>query len=176
MFFGLIRDFKRDKGLNKKAKVFHSILLSLLIFAFAGAFSKVGWVIRNFDLVQTFFGIDVGIVSGSIHLVIYVLDLILSLFVLVFAYQMISRKDKARKRIVFFLPFLAVTSVFNFYRGWLNDGGDILINDYLILLIGIIFFGSATVIYLLVYNSNYMKTFFNFKPEAVDKVIDEIGT
>jgi hypothetical protein len=176
MAFGLFRDFKRDKGENNKAKIFHSILLTFLIWAFAGSFGKIGWLIRNFDKTKKLFGTEVGILSGNFNLITFYLNLVLSLIVLVFAYQMINRKENARKKLLIFLPFLAITSVFQFYISWLKDGDDALFNDSIILLIGAVVIGTITFIYLKVYGSNFMKTFFNYKPEAKEEIINEIGT
>lgn len=176
MALGLFRDFKRDKGKNNKAKIFHSILLTFLIWAFAGSFGKIGWLIRNFDRTKELFGTKVGILSGNFNLIIFYLNLALSLIVLVFAYQMINRKESARKKLLIFLPFLAVTSVFQFYTSWLKVGEDALFNDSIILLIGAIVIGTVTFIYLKVYGSNFMKSFFNYKPESKEEIINEIGT
>ena len=175
MAFGLFRDFKRDKGENTKAKIFHSILLTFLIWAFAGSFGKIGWLIRNFDKTKELFGTEAGILSGNFNLIIFYLNLVLSLIVLVFAYQMINRKENARKKLLIFLPFLAVTSVFQFYTSWLK-GGDALFNDAIILFIGAVIIGTITLIYLKVYGSNFMKTFFNYKPEVKEEIINEIET
>lgn len=165
--FGLIKDFQRDSGLNKKAKIYHSILLSLLIMTYAGSFGALGWIIRNFDRAKTQFSVDVGIVPGSLHLAIFFVNLVLSLIVLVFAYQMISRKENARKNMLFFLPFLGLTSIFNFYRGWLNTPDELILNDFTILLIATLIMGGLTLLYLKVYTSEWMKSFFQFKTESI---------
>ena len=176
MAFGLFRDFKRDKGENNKAKLLHSILLTLLIWGYAGSFVKMGWLINNFDRVKGLFGTEIGILSGNVHLVIFYLDLILSIIVLVYSYQMINRKENARKKLLLFLPFLAIVSVFQFYISWLNSGIDTIFNDYIILSIGVFIIGTVTFIYLKTYGSDFMKAFFNFKPETKEEIINKIGT
>ncbi len=176
MAFGLFRDFKRDKGKNKKAKTFHTILLTLLILAFAGSFGKIGWLIRNFDKTKQLFGNEIGILSGNVNLLIFYSNLVLSLIVLVFAYQMINRKENARKKLLIFLPILAIPSVFQFYISWMKAGDDALFNDLVILLIGAIVIGTITFIYLKVYGSNFMKIFFNFKTEKKEEIISKIDT
>ena len=162
--FGLFKDYKRDKGLNKKAKIYHSILLTLLLTSYAGSFRVLGSIIRNFDKVETLVNIDIGIIPGQVHFVLYFLNLVTSLIVLVFAYQMINRNEVARKRLLLFLPFLGILSVFTFYKGWVNSSGENIINDWTIILIGIIIIGSITTIYIKVYRSEWMKKFFTFEP------------
>jgi len=173
--FGLIRDFKRDKGLNKKAKIYHSILITLLIALYAGSFGVLGSVIRNFEKIKARFSVDIGIISGEIHIVLYFLHLGISLFVLVFAYQMVSRKEIARKRLLIFLPVLGVLSTFNFYRGWLNipnEPGELILNDWVILLIGLIIAGGLTILYMKVYSSEWMKKFFQFQHSKNETITD----
>ena len=127
VIFHLIRDFKRDKGEFKKAKIVHMICLGLLFLSYAGSFRFLGWTIRHFDKVQERFSVDVGVVPGELHLVLYLLHLGLLFTVLILAYQMVTRKEKARKLILYILPFLALVETFNFYRGWINAGDDTLI-------------------------------------------------
>lgn len=168
MALGLFRDYKRDSGLNRKAKTYHAILLTLFLASYAGSFRIVGAAIRNFEGVKTRFSVDVGIVPGQLHLILYFLHAIVSLAVLVFAYQMIGRKDNARKRFVFLLPFLGILSVFGFYRGWLNTPDELILSDWMIILFGILIMGGLTLLYIKVYNSEWMKKFFMFEPEATN--------
>ena len=164
MVFGLIKDFKKDKGLNKKAKVYHTILLSLLIASYAGTLRSLAWGIKNFEKAQIQFSVDVGIVPGNIHFILFILNLVLSLVVLFSAYQMINRKETARKRMLLVFPFLGLTSIFNFYRGWLNTPDELILNDMTILLIATIIMGGITFFYFKIYNSDWMSSFFSFKP------------
>jgi len=166
MALGLYKDYKRDSGLNKKAKTYHAFLLTLLLASYAGSFGVVGAIIRNFEGLKNQFSVDVGIVPGQVHLVLYFLHTLVSLAILVFAYQMISRNEKARKRLVSLIPILGVLSVFSFYRGWLNTPEELILSDWMIILIGAIIMGAMTMLYLKVYNSQWMKKFFLFKPDT----------
>ncbi len=89
---------------------------------------------------------------------------------------MINRKNNARKKLLLFIPFLAIVYVFQFYISWLNSLEDSLFNDYIILSIGAFVIGTITLIYMKTYRSDFMKTFFNFKPETKEDVINKIGT
>ncbi len=168
MGLGLYRDYKRDAGLNRKAKIYHAILLTLLLASYAGSFGIVGAIIRNFEGVKNQFSVDVGIVPGQVHLFLYFLHTLVSLAVLVFAYQMISRKETARKRLVTLLPLLGILSVFSFYRGWLNTPDELILSDGMIILIGVIIMGGLTMLYMKIYNSEWMKKFFTFEPEPIN--------
>ena len=173
MVVGLYQDFKKDKGLNKKAKIYHSILLTLLIWSFAGSFGYLGVLVRRFEDVQNKFGVDVGIFPGLVHLILFYLNLALGLAVLVISYQMINRKENARKKLILFIPLLAITQVFFFYKGWLSGGEIDFFNDYAILLIGAIIMGGAAFIYIKIYDSSFMRVFFSYQPVLEEEAASE---
>jgi hypothetical protein len=54
-----------------------------------------------------------------------------------------------------------LAEIFSFYRGWLADGDDLGMNHSLIILIGFLFIGGLTVGVIAIYNSRFMKIFFN---------------
>ncbi len=159
--FWLYKDFKNDKGLHIKAKIFHSILIFLLMSSFAGSFARLGWTIGHMDKIIERFGVDVGIVPGPVHLIIYFVNLVLSLTILVLAYQMVRRKDMARKLFMNLFPILALTTVFNIYRGWLSETGGIELSDLTIFIGGFIVMSGISFLYLKIYSSKWMVEFFN---------------
>jgi hypothetical protein len=71
--FGLIQDYKRDKGQNVKATVLHAVCLTILIASCAGSFRILGALIRNFDKAKERFSIDIGLVPGQLHFIFYLL-------------------------------------------------------------------------------------------------------
>lgn len=166
MGFGLFRDFKRDQGMNSKAKIWHTVLLTLFLAVYAGSFAVLGSLIRNFDMIKTQYSVDVGLVPGPIHLALYFLHIVISLILLVLAYQLLSRKESARKWLLIFLPILGGLQVFSFYRGWHSVPNDLVISDLTVVLIGIIIMGGFTLLYLKVYSSRWMKAFFQFKTSS----------
>ncbi len=158
--FGLTNDYKRDKGQNIKAKILHAICLTILMASYAGYFGILGMLVRNFDKVKEKFSFDVGIVSGQLHFILYLLHSILAMAVVAVAYQMIKRNEKSRRLLTFLLPFLALLEVFNFYRGWVADGDDLEVSHGFIFLIGFLLFGGLTSAIIAIYKSKFMMTFF----------------
>jgi|GEM_PF-6879671 len=172
--FGLFKDYKRDAGLNKKAKAYHAVLLSLLLITYAGSFGIIGQLLRNFGEIKAAVSVDVGIVPGQVHFIFYFLNVLVSLVVLLSAYQMISRNEQARKRLVTLLPFLGFLSIFSFYKSWIVSDDDLLIDHWIILLLGTVFMGGLAAIYFKIYNSHWMQTFFRFEPEAPNVKLDTL--
>jgi hypothetical protein len=158
--FGLIQDYKRDKGLNTKAKVFHAICLTILIASYAGSFGILGMWMRNFDKAQERFSVDVGLVPGQLHFIFYLLHSVLAMTVIIIAYRMIRRNDKSRKLLITLLPVLALLETFGFYRGWIIDGDDPEVNHGIILLMGFLVIGGLTSVLIAIYKSKFMRTFF----------------
>jgi hypothetical protein len=160
MFFN---DFKQDSKSHYKAKIFHAILISLLIFAYRGSFGTLGLIFGDLSIIIDRFNVPIDIFSNSVNLTFFFLELLLSLIVLLLSYQMIKRKEQARKFFLLYLPFLGITSIFDFYRGWINTDNELILNDYVILAIGTGFMGGLTYMYYRIYNSIWMKAFFNFE-------------
>lgn len=166
MVFILMNDFKRDKGLQKKAKIYHSILLTPLIFSYADAIYLLPKVFLNLEYVKNQFSVDVGIFPGTVNLIFFFLNLVLSAAVLIFAFQMTRREDRGRKRFLSVLPFFALISVFNFYRGWITTPEGLVLNDMSILFIATLIVGGIAFVYYKVYSSKWMIAFFDIEPEA----------
>lgn len=165
--FALFRDYKKDKGLNKKAKIFQTICLYIICLLYSGSFRHIGGLIRHFDIARDKFGVDVGLVSGQMHFFIYLLNLFFVLIVLILAYQLIGRKEKARSQIIWFLPLLCLTEIFSFYRGWLSEENGLQISDGFIFLIGFIIMGGITAFVIIIYTRDFMKTFFLQEPVII---------
>lgn len=158
--FGLIQDYKRDKGQNTRAKVFHAICLTILIAGYAGSFRIIGTLTRNFDKAHERFSVDVGLVSGQLHFIFFLLHSILSMTIIIIAYQMIRRNQKSRKLLITLLPFLALLEIFGFYRGWIIEVGDLGVNHGVILLMGFLLIGGLTSVIVAIYKSKFMRIFF----------------
>jgi len=162
--FGLAGDFSKDKGKHRKAKIYHFVLLMIFIISFGGSFATLGYVIRHTQLTNIRVSLPIGIFSRNVSMSVFYINLILSIITLYFAYGMIARKNSSREKFLKFLPFLAVSSIFNFYKGWIQ-GGEKILEDVTILLIGFIIFFGISFIYTKIYNSKYMLAFFNDKVE-----------
>ena len=82
--------------------------------------------------------------------------------VLILAFLMAKRHLKARQLFFYFLPVLALSEVFSFYRGWLSVEDGLELHPGLIFLIAFVIYGGITTAILLIYNSKFMKDFFSF--------------
>jgi hypothetical protein len=158
-----MNDFKIDQGQNKMAKTFQTICLALIVLHTATSVRYFGWLFRHFDKAQEKYTSDVGIIPGEVHFLIFVSNILLLLSVLIIAFFLANRNLKARKLLFYFLPALALTETFNVYRGWLSDGDDAGFNHGIIFLIGFVIFGTISSGILLLYNTKFMKDFFNYK-------------
>jgi hypothetical protein len=157
---GLAKNYRLDAGEHKKAKIIHAICLTLLCLSYSGSFRHVGWLMFHFDKTREIYSADIGAVPGNIHFLIYLVHLVLALFILMLSYQMINRNTKARVQLLYFLPFLALTEAFNFYRGWFSDGDDGQINHFLVFWVGLVLFGGLSALIIIVYTGKSMKSFF----------------
>ncbi|MBI3221474.1 MAG: hypothetical protein HYZ44_18330 [Bacteroidetes bacterium] len=158
--FGLIQDYKKDKGQNIKAKVLQAVCLTILIASYAGSFRILGALIRNFDKAKERFSVDVGLVPGQLHFIFYLLHATLAMTVIILAYQMIRRNDKSRRWLIILLPFVTLLEVFSFYRGWVTNSGDLELNHSMILLIGFLLVAGLASIIVAIYKSKSIITFF----------------
>lgn len=157
---GLVQDYKRDKGRNLRAKVLHAVCLGVLIASYAGSFRVLGLLARNFSKVKERFSVDVGVVPGQLHFILYLLHSALAMAVVVVAYRLIRRNEKSRRLLINLLPFLALLEVFSFYRGYLIDGDDLGVDHLLVVFTGILIIGGLTTIFIAVYRSKMMRMFF----------------
>ncbi len=85
---------------------------------------------------------------------------------------MIKRDNESRRFFLLYFPFLCIISIFDFYRGWMEEGNDSSFNDLAILTIGMVFFGGIAYLYIHVYDSSWMKAFFNLKSDTPEDKID----
>jgi hypothetical protein len=162
---GLIKDFQKDKGQHVKAKVFHAICLTVIIFSYAGSFQILGMLIRDFEGAHQRFSTPVGFVPGQLHWIIYLIHSALVMTIIILAYQMIRRSEKSRKLLVTLLPAAGLLELFSFYRGWISDGDYLGVSNGLINLVGLLIVGGATLAIYMVYDSKFMKAFFSFEQE-----------
>lgn len=160
----LMHDYKRDSGQNILAKICHAIILIAIGIFYAKALLTLAYLGGNIDWFYNKVNSPVGIISGPARFTILVLHTLLAVAICLFAMQMFSRKDRARRLFISFLPFLAITEIFNFYLGWLSEGPSDIPAAY-IFLIGTIAIGCIAVLIVVIYSSRFMRKFFT--PEAI---------
>src|SRR6478736_2020786 len=158
LIFGLYKDYSRDKKQHVKAKVLHAIALVILLYFFAGSFSYLGRLFRNFDLFQSRFHVPLGIFSADIHYYSSFVHIGLSLVIILLTYNMIKRHDSARIKLVKVLPLIIPTEVLSFYRGFQAD--EPIGNDYLVLALGLFVMGALFLGVSYLYTRPFMINFF----------------
>lgn len=157
---GLVQDYRRDPGRYVKAKIFHTICLALICIANASAFAVIGAMIGNFDKYRETFGYPIGVISADMHVLIVVIHAIFSVVILMVAFQLIRRREKARRILIYLLPFDALLEIFGFYRGWMS-GNEPDQQSLLAILTGTLLIGGIAAAIILIYNSRMMKAFFH---------------
>jgi hypothetical protein len=160
LFLGLSGDFKKDKGSHKKAKTYHAICTSILLFLYAGSLRHVFWFFNNFQTAIERIKMDTGILPGEFNLVNFIAHMVLVLIVLFAIYGMIGRQERSRRIVIRFLPFLAITEIFTTYSAILTDFPTtqyhLAIFAFAIILIG----GSIYAI-IRIYKTEFMNRFFS---------------
>lgn len=171
--FNLNKDFKRDPGLHKKAKIVHAIMITLLMLAYRGSFGRLGLLIGDTSFFIDKYYIQIGMFPDYVNFAFFLLELLLSIIILVLSFKMLNRNNTSRKFFIMYIPFLGTTTIFDFYRGWILQGNlELVSNNYLILAIGAIFMGGLTILYYIIYTSSWMKAFFNLKSDTPEDKID----
>lgn len=161
----LQKDHMVDKGRHKKAKIFQTIVLSLIVATYASALRYPGYLLRHFDKAFEKFGASIGLVPGHLHFKIFLLHVVLMIAALVLAFLMARRNQKARQMFLYLLPFLALAEAFGFYRGWLGeDNGPY--DQVVAFLFGLILFGGMATGIILIYRTKLMDEFFDRSTNA----------
>lgn len=156
----LFLDYSKTKGFIK-AKIFHALALSYLFYVHLDSFKWVIGFIRQYDIFQMGMKTEIGFISENVNFYQNIIFIILGLFITFFAFGMLSRSNIFRncltKIILFIIPF----GVISFYTGFKQQMTAM--NDYLILIIGIIIVCGIYLSIFLLYRSAFMKEFFNAK-------------
>ena len=160
MAIGLVNDFKKDPGLNKKAKVIHTVMLSILMLFFAGSIANLVSLIEHFENINLYFSNDIGIIPGELSLVLYYVNILYLLTVLAFSFLLINRKNNARIRLMYLLPFWVFLYLINYYRTVADREEHLVMVHIVDLLPGIIVMGATAIVYIKIYTSQFMKAFF----------------
>lgn len=173
LVLSLFRDFNRDKGEHQKAKVFHFILSLLLVFFFSGVLSYFLAVFGRFDEVRALHEIPIGILPVQLNLWSFVANTLLCVALVLIVFRMALRNEKARKLLNIVLPCVVITQTINFYQGFVGGGpiGDM--SHGMILLVGFVIMAGIAAIILAVYNSAFMKAF--FQPHTPSEQDGDLG-
>jgi len=159
--FNLIGNFKKDKGLNRKAKVAQTIMLLTLVTFFAEFVENLIFLILNFDSVNYFYSADVGVLSGQVNQVLYYVGIAYQMFVLVLLFFLSNRNNTARVWLMWLLPFWVFTYLVNYYRNIANRGQEFGVDTIVILIPAFILMLGLSVVYIVLYNRKFMKYFFD---------------
>jgi len=160
--FILLKDYSLTKGKFIKAKIFNAIAIAFIIYYFRTSWVWLNWFILKADRMELAFTKDYGIISSSFMKIDYIIHNSLGAVATIAAIGLLSRNALSRKILLNLIPFLILTSTFQFYMGMLVKRIDGL-NDYYTLLISFI---ASTIllgwIYIL-YKRKFMIEFFDEK-------------
>lgn len=170
LFIGLKNNYKKDSNEHGKAKVLHTIILSILLINYSGSLKYLFWFLNDFNSAIEYISRDVGIFSGLIMQLVLILECLLSIYILFCSYRLINRKNEDLARLKFILPLIAVTESFTLYKlvveKFNNEGGVSLF------VICIMIYGSFAFVILKIYSKQFMIDFFNYKESKFTQVND----
>jgi len=160
MIWGLTIDYKKDLGLNLKAKFFHFFMLGTLLILQTGLIENLISFVTNFQSNMEAFSNSMGIVSGKLNLLIYCLTLISSLLVQVFNFSLILRKNFARQGNLILLPFWLLIYIGHYFRSVEPESVLSFTEHLQRMLPGLLLMGGIPILYIVLYTRPFMKDFF----------------
>jgi hypothetical protein len=159
LYFFLFNDFRKDKGMHAKAKITHTIILTIIILLYADAYKYFWFIVKDFEQAKLSWCVDIGIIPSYIVFASEILHTALSIIILLTAYSLSVRKAKSKNKLHIYLPLIAICDSISFYNGWISDTDFWALNDWVIILIGLMLplFIFGIIIYL--YNKPKMIMF-----------------
>lgn len=169
MIWGLTVDFKKDLGLNLKAKFFHFFMLATLLVLQTGLIDNLVSFVLNFESSIEAFSNSMGMVPAGLNIFISCLTLIFSLLVQVFNFSLIFRKNFARKGNLILLPFWLLIYIGHYFFG-IDPQSDVGFTENIQqMLPGILLIGGIPCVYIVLYTRPFMKAFFEYRnPVSAD--------
>jgi len=161
--FILVFDFASSRGYIK-AKALHLIALAFLLYNHLSCFQWLVWIIRYPSVREKLNG-KVGVISGELNFIQNVLFLVLGVVIVISVFGMLNRKDSYRRMLVRVLPFVIPSGAISYYVKCKQH--EIMLNDYVLLLIGFIVFAALYLSIFLLYRSKLMVEFFKAKSNIV---------
>lgn len=164
LFLGLRTDYKRDFGEHKKAKIYHAIILGILLFYYTGSLIYLFWFLSDFNNAIEYISKDVGFISGIVMQIFMILHFFLSIFTLYLTYRLIKRRKEDLVLLNFVLPILVITESLVLYKVVLESSviGEFY-EDVSLLFVCIMIYGSVAIAIWSIYKRPFMKDFFNSK-------------
>lgn len=164
VFIGLRNNYKKDSKEHIKAKIWHAIIISVLLLYYSGSLNLIYLYLNDFDNVIDYISRDVGLFSGMIMQMVLILNGILSIYLLFLLYRLINRKKEDLARLKFILPIIAITESFGLYKvvveKHVNNGSE---RDISLFFICLLIYGSLAFIIRKIYSKQIMIDFFNSK-------------
>lgn len=157
----LYQDYQTDRTQHIKAKIIHAIILIAFTLMYSESFRYIGWMIRKFDKAREIWAVPIGFIPGELHFMINIIQAIAGTLLIYFLFSTIKRKESGRRWMMRLIPVIAFTETIAFYRGWISEGNDSFIHQFLAITIGCGIFGSLSYAIIKIYMSKYMDDFFN---------------
>ncbi|PBQ34651.1 hypothetical protein CNR22_23705 [Sphingobacteriaceae bacterium] len=170
----LRKDFRKDRDLHERAKIYQTLILSVLVFFNATSIYHLLWVVVNLKTVVSGYTMSVGMLTGSLQFALFVLKLLCTVGVFILCFLMSGRNEKARKVFFYALPLLCLSGLFHFYTNSLVFGNAFGLAFPNMLMIALFVYIGLTILTLLIYRSPFMKAFFHANAESPNDKEDEI--
>lgn len=161
--FILVYDYASTRGYIK-AKILHFIALAFLIYNHLSCFHWLVWVII-YPSMQDKLNIQVGVIDGELNFIQNIIFIVLGVVILFSVIGMLNRKDSYRRILVRVLPFVIPSSAIAFYINCKQS--RLMLDDYVILLIGFIVYAMIYLSIFFLYRSKLMVEFFKAKSAVI---------
>lgn len=136
----------RIEGKNNYINIF---LLWLFLMMFSTSFRMLGWTIGNFQDINKYFYIQVGVIPDWLNLTMWGLFLFFGIIAMFLSFGMARRNEKARKIFITLLPVFYILNVYELFKGFYTNPSTHEVSAYMVL--GICLFAMAIPISVMYY-------------------------
>jgi hypothetical protein len=109
--FSLRANYKLDMGEHRAAKIINPILVcGLFVFHFINVYYKIQWLIHyKYDAVSILYTSNV--IPAFLNLLTWILDLIVSIWIVILTWSMIFGVTKSRLRFIYTIPLICLLDI-----------------------------------------------------------------
>ncbi|PHR54806.1 MAG: hypothetical protein COA44_12300 [Arcobacter sp.] len=133
LFFTIHKTGQKLGKIEGKINYLHIFLLWLFLMMFSTSFKMLGWTIGNYQDIEKYFYIQVGIIPAWLNLTMWGLILVFGIVAMFLTFAMAKRKEQARKIFILLLPLFYVLNVYEVVKGFYVNGATQEMSIYLIL-------------------------------------------
>lgn len=114
----LYRNYAKDPGTHRRAKVIHALALVFIVLLGVGSFATVASQIRHFDSFRAHYDVPLGPLPGELNFLAAMLGGLFDLVLFLAAFAAAQRKAPAISVIRIVLLASIPTAFINFHRGF----------------------------------------------------------